>query len=124
MKASRPAKIPGALVASYLLGIMSHNFGYSLVLGDLSRDADPLPLVLALGRPKLAAVLAPDQHREYLIRVWLVEIEECRLSLGGSSVPRADDAAANGRRLAQVILGFARGELSLGCRRCGEDNCQ
>jgi hypothetical protein len=91
------------LVRANLSGVVGHNLGHFPVFRDLPRDADPLPLVLALRRPKLAAVLSPDQHREHLIRVRLVEIEECRLALGAGCIPRADDAAANGRRLADAL---------------------
>ena len=60
----------------FIVTVVRHDLSRSPVLRDLPRDADALPLVLALRRPKLAAVLAPDQHREDLIRVRLVEIEE------------------------------------------------
>ena len=52
------------------------------------------------------------QHREDLIRVPLVEVEERRLALGGRRVPRADDVAANGRDLADV--NFLRAAVSRG----------
>jgi hypothetical protein len=68
-------------VSSHLLWIVDNNLGHSLVLRYLPRDAEPLPLVVSLGRPELAPVLALDQHREDLIRVRFVQIEERRLSL-------------------------------------------
>lgn len=50
----------------------------------------------------------PDQDGEYLMRVRLVEIDECRGSvLVGRSI-LAGDHAANGCRFAYVIFGFHR----------------
>ena len=60
------------------------------------------PLYSLSGVPNLLRFLASDKHREDLIRVRLVQIEESRLALGAGSVPRADDAAADGRGLADV----------------------
>lgn len=54
--------------------IIGDNLRHCSVLRDLPRHARPLPPVLALRLPKLAPFLAPDQHRENLIRVWLVEV--------------------------------------------------
>jgi hypothetical protein len=67
--------------AFYFLGIIGHNLSPAPVLRDLPGNADSLPFVLGLGRPELAAVLAPDQDREQLIRIRFVQIEESRVSL-------------------------------------------
>jgi hypothetical protein len=106
------------------VGIVRHNLSRPLVLRDFPRDADPLSPELSLGRPELAAVLAPDQHREDLIRVGLVEVEESGLALGGRRVPRIRDGAADRCRLAEVIFRLACRQLLLRCNRAAERNNQ
>jgi hypothetical protein len=65
--------------------IVRHNLSRALVLGDLPRDS-------------LSGV--PNSLRfSPQITIWLVEVEEVRLTLRGGRVPCAHNASADGRAL-------------------------
>jgi hypothetical protein len=53
-------------------------------------------------------VAPPDQHREDLVWVWLVEIDERRISTTLRCVVRTGYLPANSCRFANVILGLRR----------------
>ncbi len=65
-----------------LLGPFSDDLRYIPILRDLSCHADALSLVLALWGTKFAPIATPDDDREDLVGVRLIQIEERRLAPG------------------------------------------
>jgi hypothetical protein len=63
-----------------------------------------------------------NDNGENLLREWFVKIRERRLAFRLRSVPGADDGAAHGCRLADVIFCFAGGHSFFGGRskECGQ----
>src|SRR5580692_10889299 len=59
-----------------ILGIAYHDFGRTTVFGDLARHADLFIPVLFFRSAEFVAALSPNQDREGLVRVWLIEVQE------------------------------------------------
>jgi hypothetical protein len=87
---------------------VSDYFGDPFVVAYLSRHANVLARVRFLRFAKLRAVTPPDQHREDLAWVWLVEIDKCRISTTPCDVMRAGHLPTNSCRFANMILGLPR----------------
>ena len=97
--------------------IVRNNLRRSAILGNLACNADVFILVINLGPAELGLIAAPYQNGENLIRVRLVEVQECWLPLGGYRVPRAGHVPTDRRSLANMILRFGCGELGLRTHR-------
>jgi hypothetical protein len=68
-------------VDSYLLWIFRDDLRQPCICRELAADANPLPFVFVFRHSELAPIVSPDHDSENLIRVRLVEIQECWLSL-------------------------------------------
>src|SRR5260370_1850862 len=90
----------------YLFRFVRDNLRQSCIRRDLSADADSLSFVVDFRSPEFTPIISPDDDSEDLIRIGLVEIQECWLPLCRIGVTRADHFAANSRGLAEVLLRF------------------
>jgi hypothetical protein len=72
-----------------LFRVISKDFRAPFVVAYLSGHANMFVSVCLLGIAELRAVTPPDQHRENLVWVWLIEIDERRISLAPCCVGQA-----------------------------------
>jgi hypothetical protein len=56
---------------------------------------------------KLGPVIAPNQNREYLSRIWLIKIHECGTTLCPCSIVSAHYIAADGGLLTDMTFRFS-----------------
>src|ERR1022692_1398373 len=98
--------------------LISDDFRDTFVVAHFSGHADVLAAVRLLGIAELRAVTPPDQHRENLVRVWFIEIDERRISATPCCVVHAGYLPANSCPLPNVILGLRRRYRGLGKAQC------
>ena len=87
---------------------MENNFRLAAIDRDGAGDADALVEVALLGVADLAAVEAPDDGRERLVRIGLAEIDEGGLAARLERQMHARYLPADLRRLPNVRLGLLR----------------
>src|SRR5208282_1526119 len=85
---------------------ISDNFRDTFVVAYFPGHANVLVAVRLFRIAELRAVTPPDQHRENLVGVWLIEIDERGISATPCCVMRAGYLPANSCLFPNVILGL------------------
>ena len=110
------------LLLHNLAGFGSYNLGCPVITRDLSRYTNLRIPIFRLGSAEFAAVAAPNQDREHLFWIRLVEVQECRLTFAARSEVRAGYLSADGLQFSNVVFGFTRSNF-VGLR-CGAQRHQ
>jgi len=123
-RAGRRSDAPVKSLDFDLGGRVGHYLRGTFVIAYLSSDANMLAAVRFLWIAELRAVTSPDQHRENLVWVRLIEVDEGRVSATSRSVMRTSQVSAHGGCLSDVFFGFRcrKGLLSLSNVSCKHDS--
>ena len=93
--------------------VVSNDFRYIAEDGYRSGCTHMFTGVFLLRVPELGPVISPNQDREYLVWVGLIEIDESGFALAARRIVNASNVTAYRRMLANVCRGFRGGQFLL-----------
>ena len=91
-----------------LAWLLNDDFRDALVILYEASHAHLFVCVLGFRLAKFGSVTSPNQNRENLPWVWLIELQKGWTPLGSGCVMRAENVAANGSPFSNVALCFSR----------------
>ena len=96
-----------------LLRICHDDLWFTMVFLDFARHTDVLIVVFLFWRSHLRPAVCWNERRERVVRVALVEVEECHMA-STLYVARVCDVSAHRTRFTHVILGLSGRNCVLG----------